>query len=155
MDEDKYYEPEEIACDRHGPSYTTFICGHLVKGHALGFCEANDPGNPRPDAWCNECERVLMDEEKGQWNDRSEAFADIHVVCANCYDEVRRRNVLWREMKPRDWELESALDIHLAHPDTFHIPPLELRQGLEAGDHAKLIFDLPQPDSEYYQGERM
>jgi hypothetical protein len=81
----------EVDCGRHGISQATFVCRHLAGGgEGLGFCCADDEGNPRPDAWCDECDTVLQQE--GEWNDRSEAFAGITVLCAGCYDEARRCN---------------------------------------------------------------
>jgi len=83
-------ELKEIECDEHGPSYATFMCCHLVTGSGLGFYCATEDDDPYPDAWCGECDQVLL-EEKG-WNDRSEAFAHIMVVCHNCYLDARARN---------------------------------------------------------------
>jgi hypothetical protein len=85
-------ESAPLHCRRHGASFPCYVCGHLVGGRALGFHQAEDPGNPRPDAWCDACEAVL--EEEGEWNERCEAFAGITVVCGGCYDaleEVNRR----------------------------------------------------------------
>ena len=42
---------------------------------------------------CDQCDAVL--EQEGEWNDRAEAFADICVVCAQCYCQSRERN--WHE----------------------------------------------------------
>jgi hypothetical protein len=40
------------------------------------------------------------------------------------------------------WRLRSAEESHLAHPDTFWIPPLHLRESLQRGQAAKLIFEI-------------
>ncbi len=81
---------EHVSCDQHGESLPTFVCHHLVGGSGLGFFYADDPGNPRPDAWCKACDDVLT--RVGEWNDESEAFANITLLCSACYDEAKRRN---------------------------------------------------------------
>jgi len=40
-------------------------------------------------------------------------------------------------------------------PDTFKIPSRSDRENLAVGDHAKLIFQLPEPGSDGLNGERM
>jgi hypothetical protein len=40
------------------------------------------------------------------------------------------------------WTLVSAEDRHAAHPGTFEIPPREIREALEPGQAAKLLFDI-------------
>ena len=85
-------EPSEpIECRRHGRSHATFVCAHLVRNAGLGFYTSDeDPEDPRPDAWCSVCEAVA--ERAGGWTDESQAFAEISVICAGCYDLCRRRN---------------------------------------------------------------
>ncbi|MCW8987136.1 MAG: hypothetical protein OQK75_05630 [Gammaproteobacteria bacterium] len=85
----------KIECEAHGSADITFVCQHLVGGEHLGFNLGYDPEEPDelyPAAWCDECERVL--EEEGEWNDKSEAFADIKLLCAHCYEDTRERNWL-------------------------------------------------------------
>jgi hypothetical protein len=82
-----------IECDTHGTSTATYICKHLVQGENLGFNIGFDPENPfdlYPDAWCDECDKIL--DEEGEWNERSESFADIKIVCTQCYMNARERN---------------------------------------------------------------
>jgi hypothetical protein len=83
-------------CALHGRGHATFVCQHLVRGSKLGFFCADDPGDERPDAWCGECDRVMQAE--GGWNDRSEQFAKVTLLCSECYDVVRERNEV---KKPR------------------------------------------------------
>ncbi len=151
MNEEKW----PITCSRHGPSYAAFVCKHLVRGEHLGFVTPDEVDDSQPIAWCNDCDRVLL--EEGDWNDRSEGIAGLTAICANCYNEIRRCNIIWDEDQDRKWLLENALDKSLQHPNIFHLPPLELSQGLQVGGHAKLIFLLPGEDENgpYYQGERM
>lgn len=83
---------EQIECEIHGTSYATCVCHHLLTGQSLGFVCADDSDDPQPDAWCSECEKVRLAE--GEWNERSESFTRVSVICADCYEEVRQRNEL-------------------------------------------------------------
>lgn len=40
-----------------------------------------------------------------------------------------------------DWKLTDAEKTSEAHPETFHIPQLEERMGLNVGDAVKLSFE--------------
>src|SRR6476661_3119909 len=106
------------------------------------FCSDNDGSDQRPDAWCKECDRMLF--EEGEWNDRSEGFAQIKMVCAGCYDEIRRRNLTTVEGVNNGintaWYLQNVRDTHELHPDTFSIPDAKIREGVKTGDVVKLIF---------------
>ncbi len=83
----------EIECDRHGPSSATFVCQHVARGVGLGFfTSVEDPSDPRPDAWCTACEE-MVNAAGGCWDERTEAIAQITLLCEGCYDEVRARNV--------------------------------------------------------------
>ena len=81
---------ETVECDKHGSSYATFVCQHLAHGAGLGFFCDDTSDDLRPDAWCAECDAVMMAD--GDWNEKNEKFAEITLLCANCYDEVRNRN---------------------------------------------------------------
>ena len=90
-----------VDCDVHGAQQETFVCNHVVNslrtGDVVGFFWANDPGNPRPDAWCAACNDVLRAED-GEWNERSEKIADIQLLCGKCYDRARELNFPgWRQ----------------------------------------------------------
>jgi hypothetical protein len=83
----------KVVCNTHGTANATFLCRHLVEGKNLGFNIGYDPENPDdlyPDAWCDECEEVL--DAEGAWNDKSEKFADIKLLCSHCYEDIRERN---------------------------------------------------------------
>jgi len=41
-------------------------------------------------AWCDECEKVRM--KFNGWNEDSEKFAQIKLVCENCYFELKEFN---------------------------------------------------------------
>ena len=63
-----------IDCDKHGKQEETFVCQHIVESlytkTPVGFYSASEP---RGDAWCNECERVRI-QEGGGWNEKSECL---------------------------------------------------------------------------------
>jgi hypothetical protein len=88
---------KRIHCETHGGRYATYVCCHLVEGSNLGFFCADDPDDERPDAWCGACDRVLL--EEGEWNARSEGFAQVALICSECYDVVRERNKGRRKAK--------------------------------------------------------
>jgi hypothetical protein len=82
-----------MECKRHGIQKPAFICKHLQYGEGLGFFEPDsepDPEYPFKEAWCGECDSVLM--EQGEWNDISEDHAQIVAICEGCYNEVKARN---------------------------------------------------------------
>ena len=84
---------KKVECGIHGTATATFVCQHLAKGEKHGFYWSYDPDNPDdlyPDAWCDECNKVL--DEEGEWNDKSEEFASIKLLCSHCYEEIRERN---------------------------------------------------------------
>ena len=82
----------EVECHRHGPSSATFVCQHVVRGVGVGFfTSAEDPDDPRPDAWCSDCEAMVN--QAGGWDERLEAIAKITLLCERCYDEARARNI--------------------------------------------------------------
>jgi hypothetical protein len=86
-------DQKKVECSRHGKTSATFICQHLQKGEKLGFHMGFDPDDEDdlyPDAWCDQCNDVF--EEEGDWNDTSEAFAGIKLVCSGCYQEIREKN---------------------------------------------------------------
>lgn len=79
-----------LTCPTHGVSGPAFVCRHLldVSGAPCGFFEPDtleDPGEPQ--AWCQACDQVLKQE--GEWNDTSEEFAGVSLVCAGCFEKMR------------------------------------------------------------------
>lgn len=80
---------QTIDCPFHGPSSVAFACQHVVHGVGCGFHRA-DPEDPLSDAWCDACESVRA--ASGGWNARSEAFAGIQMVCAECLEVAQYRN---------------------------------------------------------------
>ncbi len=79
-----------IRCDSHGVSQPAFVCRHLATGDGRGFhvAHAPDTDNPRPDAWCDSCNRIFL-EEGGEWTDRAAKAAQVTILCAACYDAAQ------------------------------------------------------------------
>lgn len=84
-------QTEIVECDTHGESYATFACQHLAKGSGLGFFYDDTSDDSRPDAWCGDCDEIMMADDG--WNEENEKTAQITLLCANCYDEVKDRNL--------------------------------------------------------------
>lgn len=90
---DKY-----IQCGLHEYRRIAFVCQHLNHSTKVGFVEAFETyeGMELPEeddfqAWCNECEMVRKRE--GEWNENSEAFAQIKLVCEDCYFAMKTLNL--------------------------------------------------------------
>jgi hypothetical protein len=77
-----------IHCDRHGQGRMAFVCQHLVGGSGLGFFHSDN--GPYPDAWCGDCDDLMM--QTGHWTAKAECVAGIKIVCHRCYVNIRRRN---------------------------------------------------------------
>lgn len=83
----------QVECPDHGTEGTAFVCRHLNLETPVGFVEGYSPDDPLEElyqAWCHACDEVLVRE--GDWNDRSEAFAQIRLVCRACYRQMRELN---------------------------------------------------------------
>lgn len=83
-----------MECRFHGTQKPSFVCHHLKNGIGLGFHEPEgepDPDVPFKNAWCSECDRILLDQDD-EWNDVSEGFAQVQVICEGCFEDIRKRN---------------------------------------------------------------
>jgi hypothetical protein len=83
-----------VECPEHGQRKPAFICKHLQHGIRIGFFQPDEGPNseePWEMAWCEDCNKVLAQE--GEWNDRSEAFAGVMLICDGCFEIIRERNV--------------------------------------------------------------
>lgn len=84
-----------VDCPQHGAQQATFVCHHIIQtlqdGQPRGFWSSEEsPENPRPDSWCDACEEVVN--RVGEWNDESEGFAGITLLCGACYDRAKAMN---------------------------------------------------------------
>jgi hypothetical protein len=84
-----------VHCDKHGDRRESFVCDHLLHGTQQGFFSGDDPGNPHPDAWCSACEHIRITHAgpDGEWNEKSEGLLKVRLVCGDCYEEIKVRNV--------------------------------------------------------------
>ena len=88
---------ENIECNEHGNTKVAFVCHHLLSGECVGWNEPEEYDEDPDDefagcinAWCDECENVAN--AGGGWNDETEAFADIQLICENCARAIKRFN---------------------------------------------------------------
>ncbi len=79
-------------CPIHGEQGIGLVCTHIAhavdRGEKVGFFWANDEDLARPDAWCAECERALI-EPNGISREQWLANADFKILCAACWDEAK------------------------------------------------------------------
>ena len=84
-------EQQIVECAEHGDQQATYVCQHIIQtlkdGIPRGFWTSDDQENPRPDAWCSDCEEVVQ-EKNGEWDDESEEFAGVTLLCGACYDRA-------------------------------------------------------------------
>lgn len=87
-----------VQCDVHDYKRLAFVCQHLLHNNKVGFneafetCENMELGEDEDfQAWCDECEAVRIIE--GEWNENSEKFANIKIVCEQCYFEIKEFNL--------------------------------------------------------------
>lgn len=86
-----------IDCAIHGFRRPAFICQHLNLKNKNGFEEAfttypkmalNDDESFQ--AWCNECEEIRVQHDG--WNEQSEKFSKIKLICEDCYFDIKAFN---------------------------------------------------------------
>ncbi len=118
---------QTVECGEHGTGRATYVCQHLVSGAGLGFNCALEPEDPCPDAWCDACEDAL--EAEGGWNDRSEAIAQIRLLCDRCYERARQRN--WRQ---DDEAFDSLVNDAVAY---YNERQTELRDRFRINDYER------------------
>ena len=87
-----------VNCEIHGANRVAFVCQHLIDSKDQGFEEAflTTKGMKLDEeddfqAWCDKCEieRLRTD----GWNDESMKFAQIKLICEDCYFEIKERNL--------------------------------------------------------------
>ena len=83
-----------VQCATHGPQRAAFICHHLLDsmqdGVARGlYWHEDDAGEIN--AWCVECENYRL-EIGGDWTDESDAFTQIKLICAACFERLKGLN---------------------------------------------------------------
>lgn len=93
----KKLKQKTVNCGNHGFRRPAFVCQHLNLENPIGFEEAFETykGMDLDDdlqAWCNECEKIRI--KYGEWNEESEKFAKIKLICEDCYFEMKALNIL-------------------------------------------------------------
>ncbi len=123
-------ERNKVECSTHGKTSATFICHHLSEGENLGFHMGFDPEDEDdlyPDAWCDKCDEIL--EREGEWNDVSEAFAKIKMVCAGCYQDIREKN--WSQ------DDQALSDLITSSCDYLNRVQKSFMEVYKVGDHER------------------
>ncbi len=86
-----------IHCEIHGSQQETWVCQHIIVGlesrRRVGFFwTVADPDNPRPDAYCRECEdRVRV--TGGDWVGEALEHLEPKCLCGACYDLAKAFNM--------------------------------------------------------------
>lgn len=87
-----------VECYSHGKSKPAFVCRHLLEEKNVGWNEPEFYSINKDDdfagcinAWCNKCEVFAI--QGGGWNDETEAFADIKLICENCALKFKEANL--------------------------------------------------------------
>jgi hypothetical protein len=81
-------------CKTHGAMRAAYVCQHInapveqTKG--IGFNAVRDDQGCI-NAWCDTCEAYLV-ANGDEWNDVTEAFASIRLLCENCALERAEAN---------------------------------------------------------------
>jgi hypothetical protein len=88
-----------VRCKEHGASETCYVCEHLAFGSGLGFHQAVDSDQRRPDAWCDACEELRL-EGGGDWDTLGDRHPKLSILCGGCYDYARQRNERWDPSRP-------------------------------------------------------
>lgn len=83
-----------VNCSNHIADRAAFVCQHLLDNMSTGFHEAFDSApliepDDEHQAWCDQCEKIRFME--GEWTDTAMAFANIKVVCNQCYFDIKER----------------------------------------------------------------
>lgn len=84
---------EKANCSTHGEQQRTYVCQHIYAGlvarQRVGFFWTSfDPDNPRPDAYCTECE-MRVRKTDGEWIDETLEHLQPKILCGLCYDLAR------------------------------------------------------------------
>jgi hypothetical protein len=88
---------ELIECSNHGPKREAFVCRHLDYLSRKGFNEAFETYKGMElvegddlQAWCDDCEKIRV--KYNGWTEESEKYAEIKLICEDCYFELKKIN---------------------------------------------------------------
>jgi hypothetical protein len=85
---------EKAICATHGEQQRTYVCQHIYAGlvarERVGFFwTADDPSNPRPDAYCTECEKRVQ-KTGGEWTGEALEHLQPKILCGLCYEVAKK-----------------------------------------------------------------
>lgn len=93
----KKLKQKKVDCGLHGFRRPAFVCQHLDLTTKNDFEEAFESYKEMEleedddfQAWCGECEKIRI--KNNGWNEVSEEFAKIKLVCEDCYFDLKRFN---------------------------------------------------------------
>ena len=85
-------DSEKASCSKHGNVALAIACIHICRaiesGADVGFFWHAESVNPRPDAWCRECEEWSLthpDAPIEEWM----RVADFQLLCVRCWDDAK------------------------------------------------------------------
>lgn len=88
-----------VACGRHGHRAPAYVCQHLSQAlpgqTSVGLNLVYDDDG-HANAWCDTCDAFLH-ADGGEWNDETEAHAQISLICDGCLEELKTFNSV------KDW----------------------------------------------------
>lgn len=85
---------ERIQCNVHGTQDETYVCQHIADGLAarkrVGFFWTTEQlDNPRPDAYCTDC-NTRAAANGGEWVGDAMEHLNPQVLCGACYDLAKQ-----------------------------------------------------------------
>ncbi len=87
-------ENKKVHCSQHGETNPAYACCHLVSslrdGVERGLVFVRDDDN-QYNGWCGECDEFFMANGE-EWNDRTEGFAKISLICEGCFERLIKMN---------------------------------------------------------------
>lgn len=99
----RQFKQKKVDCGEHGFSRPAYVCIHLNLEKPGGFNEAFDTYEGMDleedddfQAWCDDCEKIRI--EYDGWNEESEKFTVITLVCENCYFDLKDFNNIKSEL---------------------------------------------------------
>lgn len=95
-------EVNYIECYEHGRQEEAFVCQHIIQtlkdGKPRGFLWSSEQDVQRPDAWCHECNEKVRATD-WEWTEENERFANIQIICAECYDKAKELSFTKKSLK--------------------------------------------------------
>jgi len=83
-----------VECATHGQTRASYVCHHLLQSRQDGSMRPVNwvrDEDEHVNAWCDECEEYLQS-HGAEWNDKTESFAKIRMICENCFETLKATN---------------------------------------------------------------